>query len=43
LDKLSGIFSVIAITNFHAVLKDTPATFDVVEFFANWLVFIHFD
>lgn len=24
-------------TNFDAVLKDTPATFAVVEFFAHWL------
>lgn len=26
-------------TNFDAVLKETPATFAVVEFFAHWLVF----
>lgn len=26
-------------TNFDAVLRDTPATYAVVEFFANWLVF----
>ena len=25
-------------TNFDAVLRDTPATFAVVEFFAHWLV-----
>lgn len=25
-------------TSFDAVLKDTPATFAVVEFFAHWLV-----
>lgn len=25
-------------TNFDAVLKETPATFAVVEFFAHWLV-----
>lgn len=25
-------------TNFDAVLKDTPASFAVVEFFAHWLV-----
>lgn len=30
-------------TNFDAVLKDTPATFAVVEFFANWLVFLIFE
>jgi len=29
-------------TNFDAVLKDTPSTFAVVEFFANWLVFFNF-
>lgn len=23
-------------TNFDAVLKDTPATFSIVEFFAHW-------
>lgn len=27
-------------TNFDAVLKDTPATFAIVEFFAHWLVII---
>lgn len=27
-------------TNFDAVLKDTPATFAVVEFFAHWLVML---
>ncbi|WVY95640.1 hypothetical protein V8G54_027791 [Vigna mungo] len=26
-------------TNFDAVLKETPATFAIVEFFAHWLVF----
>lgn len=26
-------------TNFDAVLRDTPATFAVVEFFAHWSVF----
>jgi len=30
-------------TNFDAVLKDTPATFAIVEFFANWLVFLIFE
>lgn len=29
-------------TNFDAVLRDTPATYAVVEFFANWLVFFSF-
>lgn len=29
-------------TNFDAVLRDTPATYAVVEFFANWLVFFLF-
>lgn len=27
-------------TNFDAVLRDTPATFAVVEFFAHWLGFL---
>lgn len=27
-------------TNFDAVLKDTPATYAVVEFFAHWLVIL---
>lgn len=26
------------VTNFDAVLRDTPATYAVVEFFAHWLV-----
>lgn len=26
------------VTNFDAVLKDTPAAFAIVEFFAHWLV-----
>ncbi|WJX15012.1 Sulfhydryl oxidase 1 [Trifolium repens] len=29
-------------TNFDSVLKDTPATFAVVEFFAHWLVLFIF-
>ena len=29
----------INVTNFDAVLRDTPATFAVVEFFAHWSVF----
>jgi thiol oxidase len=29
-------------TNFDAVLRDTPATFAVVEFFAHWSVFLSF-
>ena len=28
------------VTNFDTVLKDTPATYAVVEFFAHWLVMI---
>jgi hypothetical protein len=30
-----GYFEEFVITNFDAVLKDTPATFAVVEFFAH--------
>ncbi|XP_072060009.1 sulfhydryl oxidase 2 isoform X2 [Arachis hypogaea] len=30
------------VTNFDAVLKDTPATYAIVEFFAHWLVIDHF-
>ena len=26
------------VTNFDGVLKDTPATYAIVEFFAHWLV-----
>lgn len=26
------------VTNFDGALKDTPATYAIVEFFANWLV-----
>lgn len=26
------------VTNFDAVLKETPATYAIVEFFANWSV-----
>lgn len=29
-------------TNFDAVLRDTPASFSVVEFFAHWLVIFSF-
>lgn len=29
-------------TNFDAVLKDTPATYAIVEFFAHWLVLFSF-
>jgi thiol oxidase len=29
-------------TNFDSVLKDTPATFAIVEFFAHWLVLFIF-
>ena len=30
------------VTNFDSVLKETPATYAVVEFFAHWSAFIHF-
>lgn len=30
-------------TNFDSILRDTPATYAVVEFFAHWLVLVVFE